>query len=127
MEVAMRWALGIVFGLIAAFFLLGAVGSGGSWPHGVEYDARERVRMTLRDGASAEFRNVRVHPGANEAEKAVCGEVNARNGFGGMGGWQRFIVLARRGESNQIQTAPAMLQEALRSTWNDLDLRHCRG
>lgn len=123
----MRWALGAVFGLVALFVLLAAVGPSGSWPGGVEYDARERVRMSLRDAASADFRNVRVHPGASSDEKAVCGEVNARNALGGMAGWQRFIVLARRGPNNEVLTQAAMLEETSRRGWADIELRHCRG
>ena len=42
-------------------------------------------RSSLRDPRSAEFRNVQLLPGG-----AITGYVNAKNGFGGMSGWQKF-------------------------------------
>ena len=45
---------------------------------------KEAVRQTLKDSNSAEFTNVRVYEGL------VCGEVNAKNSFGGDAGKQRF-------------------------------------
>ena len=48
--------------------------------------AKDRVRATLRDPASAEFSKVRSVNGV------VCGGVNARNGFGGMTGVEPFAV-----------------------------------
>lgn len=51
--------------------------------------AQEEVRGRLRDPSSAEFSDMRV---VRKGEATVvCGTVNARNGFGGMAGPQRFI------------------------------------
>ncbi len=47
-----------------------------------------RIRQRLKDPETARFRNVRVY---YSAAPVVCGEVNARNSFGGAGGYQRFI------------------------------------
>jgi hypothetical protein len=121
----MRVVLLVVVGAFVALLVLGSLDGGGTWPHTLQYDARERVRATLRDPASAEFRNLRVHPGPTEDSKAVCGEFNARNGFGGMSGWQRFIVVARRSAENNVLTAPALLQEQFRQSWPELEARHC--
>jgi hypothetical protein len=43
------------------------------------------VRANLKGPETAQFRNV-------VRRKAVCGEVNAKNGFGGYGGYQRFMA-----------------------------------
>lgn len=51
--------------------------------------AQDRVQAELRDPGSAEFLNVSI---PHEGISTVCGNVNARNGFGGMSGAQRFIV-----------------------------------
>lgn len=47
-----------------------------------------RIRDKLKDPKSAEFRNVHVY---YAIAPVVCGEVNSRNSFGGMNGFQRFI------------------------------------
>lgn len=49
----------------------------------------EKVRQSLRDPASARFE--RTHISTKSGGRVVCGYVNSKNGFGGMGGAQRFI------------------------------------
>jgi hypothetical protein len=49
---------------------------------------QDRIRAKLRDPSAAEFRNARVY---YAVAPTVCGEVNARNGFGGASGFQRFV------------------------------------
>lgn len=49
--------------------------------------ARDNVKARLRDGDSAKFRNQFVGP-----KGAPCGEVNARNAFGGYTGYIRFVA-----------------------------------
>ncbi len=49
-----------------------------------------RVKATLKDPSSAQFRNVRTYHGSGAP--VVCGEVNSKNGFGGYGGFQRFVA-----------------------------------
>ena len=44
--------------------------------------AREWVEAGLKDRSSAEFRN----------QKGFCGEVNAKNSYGGYSGFERFIA-----------------------------------
>lgn len=54
-------------------------------------DARESVKLKLRDPSSAEFRNEQVRTlwSANGDRLTVyCAEVNARNAFGGQAGFQ---------------------------------------
>ena len=53
---------------------------------------REAVRKELSDPASAEFRNERP---SVRFPNAWCGEVNARNRFGGMVGFTRYVVELR--------------------------------
>lgn len=52
--------------------------------------AMDSVKRTLKDPASARFQNLRVqtHPEG----KIVCGEVNAKNSFGGYVGFRQFIA-----------------------------------
>lgn len=55
------------------------------WP-----ELRKPVLATLKDPDSALFRNQFV------GRKALCGEVNARNGMGGYAGYARFIAGGER-------------------------------
>ena len=47
------------------------------------------VEARLRDPSSAEYRN--EHLGNYKGAQVVCGEVNAKNGFGGMTGFERYV------------------------------------
>ena len=54
-------------------------------------NAKDVVRLALKDPKSATFRNVNYHLGQSNSALA-CGEVNSKNSFGGYGGFQRFIT-----------------------------------
>jgi hypothetical protein len=54
--------------------------------------SEELVRQKLRDPGSAEFIVLKVRLSDPSHSAIVCGTVNARNGFGGMSGSQRFVV-----------------------------------
>lgn len=75
---------------------LAACGDGEAARRSVErdqkiFEAQERVKAQLRDPASAEFYEADV-----KGIRTVCGKVNARNGFGGMSGVQRFVATRDR-------------------------------
>lgn len=57
--------------------------------------AKNAIRERLRDPDSAQFRNVRFYSGGGTA--VACGEVNAKNGFGGYTGYKQFV-----GASSQL-------------------------
>lgn len=50
----------------------------------------ESVKRKLKDPASAQFRDVFFHRGA-DGVPVTCGHVNSKNGFGGYIGYQRFV------------------------------------
>lgn len=50
---------------------------------------KDEVRSQLKDPSSAEFRNVREVRFAGTPK--ICGEVNAKNSYGGKNGYQRFV------------------------------------
>lgn len=52
-------------------------------------EAKAAVEQDLRDPMSAQYRNVRVLAGPM---MTVCGEVNAKNAYGGYVGFRRFVV-----------------------------------
>ena|SRR6185503_9265874 len=54
-------------------------------------DEENAVREHLNDPRSAQFQNERSLTNKN-GNKVVCGEVNAKNGFGGYVGFTRFYV-----------------------------------
>lgn len=61
-------------------------------PADFQQAARRALLDRLRDPGSARFRNVRRLPAPNG--RVFCGEINTRNGFGGMTGFHRFQVYA---------------------------------
>jgi hypothetical protein len=59
--------------------------------------AEQIISAPLRDPGSAQFRNVAYHPANGPWPAGVCGEVNAKNGFGGYVGFHRFAVNLNKG------------------------------
>ncbi len=53
-------------------------------------DAKDNIRNKLKDSKSAQFRNTRFTH--FEGIPVVCGEVNSKNSFGGMTGYQHFVA-----------------------------------
>jgi hypothetical protein len=69
---------------------------------------KDAVRRGLRDPSSAVFRNVKIYrPLPNRNTPVVCGEVNSKNGFGGMTGYQGFIG------SGSGESFPVFLEEQM--------------
>jgi len=50
----------------------------------------EAAKAKLKDPVSAQFRGVYFHQGT-DGIPMTCGEVNSKNGFGGYGGFQKFV------------------------------------
>lgn len=79
---------------------------------------RQVVLDSLRDPASAQFRNVHRSWSPN-GSATFCGEVNATNGFGGYTGFQRFISGASpTGRTNvQIDDQEGMVADYFERAW----------
>lgn len=58
------------------------------------------MRNRLKDPDSMKMENVRVAPGSLPTMRTVCGEVNAKNGFGGYTGMRTFYgsLILREGK-----------------------------
>lgn len=52
--------------------------------------AQDRVRAVLKDPESARFQNLSIK--TFEGERVVCGQVNAKNAYGGYVGFTRFAA-----------------------------------
>lgn len=52
--------------------------------------ARNEVQRNLNDSASAEFRDEKVYRLPDNT--VVCGEVNAKNSYGGYAGFSKYVV-----------------------------------
>lgn len=77
----------------AAVLVLAIAGSV-YWVSGAsERSAIEAVKNSLRDPDSAKFRSVR------KVSHGFCGELNAKNAYGAMVGFEQFFVWARGGEA----------------------------
>lgn len=59
--------------------------------------AEQDMRDKLRDPASGQFRNFRAYDVAN-GERAICADANARNGMGGLTGFQPMVIFYRGGD-----------------------------
>jgi len=68
--------------------------------------AREFVTANLKDPDSAKFRN----------QKGVCGEVNAKNSFGGYAGFVRFIAGGK--DLVIMENNPALAPGAFKESWD---------
>ena len=71
----------------------------------LERQAKDSVSRDMKDPASVQFRNVEIYARAG----VVCGEVNSKNSYGGMAGFQGFVfhdsgvVLEEAGELEYIR------------------------
>ena len=52
--------------------------------------AQESLKQTLKDPSSAQFRNVRLE--VYGSRQVICGEINAKNSYGGYVGFKRFVA-----------------------------------
>lgn len=100
---------------LALVLLLAACGSGTA--------ARENaVAAQMRDPASVQFRDVRA------GRQTLCGEINAKNGFGGYVGFRRFIATFAPGDGPSMDFGPA--DPVSQSDYQDLikiDAMACEG
>jgi len=75
---------------------------------------QDQVRGQLKDPDSAVFRNARTYHGSGAP--VVCGEVNSRNSFGGMSGYQRFVA------AGSVIALDEQVEGGVREVWK----RFCR-
>ncbi|WP_370034707.1 hypothetical protein [Qipengyuania mesophila] len=75
--------------------------------------SKYKIEERLRDPSSAVYRSVNIYEHPNSDGGVVfCGEVNARNGFGGMGGFERFVA------TPTIAAIESMGSAEFQSGWN---------
>ena len=75
---------------------------------------QDGVKQHLKDPSSAEFRNSRFVD--FEGVPIVCGEVNAKNSFGGYGGFQHFIASGTKLAFLEQDMEPS----EFRTAWNKM-------
>lgn len=73
---------------------------------------KELMRQRLKDPYSAEFRNVFVS--RSSGSPVVCGQVNAKNSFGGYAGYKRFISAGSVMQVMESDMAPGEMDQL----WN---------
>jgi hypothetical protein len=62
-------------------------------------EVKREILRKLKDPESARFRDVRV------VDHAACGEINAKNSYGGYVGFRRFYGWQKYSDSNRYYTA----------------------
>ncbi len=78
----------VTIACVAAIFV-SVTACHGSDDDGLKTQAMQRVSAVLKDPDSAKFQNLRVVTNS-KGQQCVCGEVNARNSFGGYTGYKEF-------------------------------------
>ena len=79
--------------------------------------AKQGVRAQMKDPASVQFRNVR---GYNKGGMALlCGEVNAKNSFGGYTGFDHFTYLAGHMFVNKPAAGCDFCENPFNKNWNE--------
>lgn len=88
-------------------------------PTRIRAAARQAVTDKVRDPSSAQFRNVRRIEHSN-GSTMFCGEVNGRNAYGGMSGFQRFEAgVDRTGDASALIDGGEELNSAyFEGAWN---------
>lgn len=81
-------------------------------------EAKAVVTGKLKDPNSASFRNVRIVHG--KKVRKVCGEVNAKNSYGGYSGFKTFSF------ANGSATIDSNTTDKIRKLGNELLLSECR-
>lgn len=64
-------------------------------PWDAKAEGRENIEASARDASSVQYRNDFASGWLNDQgvkRTSYCGEVNAKNGFGGYGGFTRFVT-----------------------------------
>lgn len=74
-------------------------------------EGKRQIQAVLKDPSSADFRNVRFYSGGGIP--VTCGEVNAKNGFGGYTGFERFVAAG-----SQIAVTESMVTDSLDPVWD---------
>lgn len=57
---------------------------------------RQAFEQTLKDAESARFRAIKYQPTGEPGGWTMCGEVNAKNSYGGYSGFEPFLGMAIR-------------------------------
>ena len=78
----------------------------------------EGVKARLKDPDSADFRNAHFYSGSGKA--VVCGEVNAKNGFGGFTGFERFVA---SGTDVVVLASDMASANEMAKAWDELCIR----
>lgn len=86
--------------------------------------AEASIKGQLKDPESATFRNVSVPEGAGVV-MYVCGEVNAKNSFGGYVGYKRFYVMLTSGNSEPLSLIDGDSDDRMQGFFEDMWKDHC--
>ena len=93
MKLAMRTSLALAVLLAIAPCAAAAPTKGPALDKKLIDAVKVAIEYSLKDPASVQYRNVRV-VNKKDGRKAVCGEFNAKNSFGGYGGFDDSQPLA---------------------------------
>lgn len=73
--------------------------------------AEQAVRALLRDPSSAQFKRLSILKG-KDGKSYVCGQVNAKNAFGGYTGFSAFAFRVANGPAYLVEEEPLQVIDA---------------
>jgi len=92
------------FFLLFAGFMVSCGGAIAQAPPKVNERAlRAALEETLKDSESARFRQIKHKPSGSRGIWTICGEVNAKNGYGGYAGYEPFVGTAAKETSAPVE------------------------
>jgi hypothetical protein len=91
-----------------------------AWDCCLDYSAKRAVEERLRDADSATFRNIFIRRTDNDDKRAACGEVNAKNAFGGFVGFTPFVVFFTRSGDQTLKSPVLMASDSLGGVSQDI-------
>lgn len=87
--------------------------------------AEKAASDQMKDPSSSQFRNLRVRPAAAPENRVVCGEINAKNSYGGYVGFKPFLLHVSPDGPGKWLASEAMLDFQKLSQYVDLYRKYC--
>ncbi len=81
--------------------------------------AKQEASSQMKDPSSVEFRNVEGYKRGDTGLVAICGEINAKNSYGGYVGYKHFTSVAGIVLLNDLEGKGAPWENHFNINWNN--------
>lgn len=86
--------------------------------------AKQEVRDLMKDPSSVQFKNVAGYSIGPSRLTSLCGQINAKNGYGAYNGFRHFTYLAGILNTNELEGKPAPWENVFNADWNRSCKKH---